>query len=127
MNTNSPVYGDCPACGKACNLSAVNPEALVVCQNCECKNYAKWWLNLRHTPQRVDSRGWLGRLFLGSGLQKSAAEQRAEERAEIVRRIESLRTAVRFAKYNQDFQRAMFHQTELERAEQELEDFDNDE
>ena len=81
-------------------------------------------LNLRNTTQRVDPRGWFGRLFLGSALQKSAAERRAEDRAVLVRNIEIYRHSVEIAERQRDFQRATFYQREVENAEQQLEDFD---
>ena len=122
---SSVVYGDCPACGKIKNLSSDEPKEIVNCPACGVGNYAEWWLNLRNTPQRVDPRGWFGRLFLGSALQKSEAEQRAGDRATLLSNIEAFRYAVRIAERQEDFQRATFYQRKLEYAEEQLEDFDN--
>lgn len=122
---SSVVYGDCPACGNAKNLSSDDPKEIVNCPACGVGNYAEWWYNLRTTSQRVDPRGWLGRLFMGSGLQKSQAERRADDRATLLCNIEAYRYAVRIAERQQDFQRAMYYQRKLEYAEEQLKDFDN--
>lgn len=123
---NDPLYGDCANCGKPLNLTGVASNESVDCPYCRASHGTRAGvLNLRNTPQRVDPRGWLGRLFLGSGLQKSAAEQRAEDRAVLVDNIQEHRRAVQIAERQQDFQRATFYQRKLELAERELEEFDN--
>ncbi|QEL17866.1 hypothetical protein [Limnoglobus roseus] len=125
---NDPLYGDCAHCGKPLNLTGVASDESVDCPHCRTSHGTKAGvLNHRNTPQRVDPRGWFGRLFLGSGLQKSAAERRAEDRAVLVDNIETLRRSVQIAERQQDFQRATFYQRKLELAERRLEEFDNGE
>lgn len=124
-NRNAPLYCDCANCGKPLDITGVASDESVECPHCRASHVTRAGvLNLRNTPQRVDPRGWFGRLFLGSALQKSAAERRAEDRATLFSNIEAYRYAVRIAERQQDFQRATFYQRKLEYAEQQLEDFD---
>lgn len=126
-NRNSPVYGDCPSCGMALNLTDTQPEQIAGCPRCGVRSHAKSFLNLRATPERVDPRGWLARRFLGSGLQKSLREQRVESRANLEANINSCRGLITLAQMSNDYQKALFYQRRLEQLEQQLEDFDNDE
>ena len=122
---NPPLYGDCANCGKPLDITAVASDESVDCPHCRTSHVTKAGvLNLRNTPQRVDPRGWFGRLFLGSALQKSDVERRAEDRAVLVDNIQELRRSVQIAERQRDFQRATFYQRKLELAERQLADFD---
>lgn len=123
---SSPVFGDCPACGQSINLSAVQPESLIRCPACGVENYADCCLNLRTTPQRVEPRGWLGRLIHGSGIQKSQMERQAEDRRNLERNIHSCRGLITLAQMEGNFQKATFYQNRLEQLLQQLDDLDDD-
>lgn len=124
------AYADCPNCGNAANVTKVQDGQVVHCQFCKHENYLHGWLNRRDTQQRVEGRNWLGRMFLGSTIQKSADEKRLEH-------IESLKSLVRssndlrqMAELHGDFQQAQYHlqkrQDYERRLNQLLEDDDDD-
>jgi hypothetical protein len=75
----------------------------------------KQGLNRRSTPERIEGRGFFGRLFMGSTIQLSKREK-----------LESLvklgHTAMRFEMLGDDRQASILTQLQLNRLYQELDD-----
>lgn len=99
-------YFDCPICGKGYFAEAFDSGNSVTCSECGSAFRMEDGLNRRTTPQRVEKRGWLGRLFFGSTIQSSVREQ-------LERRAGILESMIRLAMLNGNYQEAQFLQLRL--------------
>ena len=107
------VYYDCPNCGATIHDSTFTEGEVIECSACDCEYYSQNGLNRRSTLKPMEGRGFFGRMFQGSTIQKSLRER-------LIDKIKLYDSMANLAASSGKYQEAQFHQMRASEARRQL-------